>query len=350
MREYFSPAVSKRIKLFPRAEDGILPLNSMAKIREISLLVLVLLLTVGNGWAGWAKQKVNTLAWLNSVYFSDDKRGWIAGSAGTLLVTEDGGASWKKTKVPTLDVIRRVYFSDADTGWLLCERKREQSSGMSAPSYLLKTTNGGFNWDKIEIGGSGSPLLAGLFFAKDGRGWAVGEAGAVFTQEDAGWKKLQQPTLFAVFDGGFFDDERGILTGGGGSIMFTENGGVTWSRATVSGSPTTKFNAVSLPDAKTGWAVGSEGKIFHTTNGGKFWRPQESFVKKDLLDVAFLNGQEGWVVGADGALLQTFSGGRVWKTVNTGVVHRLESVFFRDRNSGWAVGFGGTVLRYDTRR
>jgi photosystem II stability/assembly factor-like uncharacterized protein len=65
-----------------------------------------------------------------------------------------------------------------------------------------------------------------------------------------------------------------------------------------------------------------------------------------LLDVKFLDALEGWAVGDEGTVLHTTDGGRHWLTEPSPTPHALERIFFTDRTHGWAVGFGGTIISY----
>jgi photosystem II stability/assembly factor-like uncharacterized protein len=319
----------------------------MRRLVSATLLTICLALFCQTALGGWVKQRVNTFAWLQGVYFLNENKGWIVGSRGTILATADGGTTWDKLKTGTNDTIRDVYFFDEQNGIVLVERDRYQLND-SAPSYLMKTTNGGGTWEAVEIGAAGSPMLVNLFFDKEQRGWAVGEAGAVFSMEDRqnSWRKHKSPSVFAMMDGAFSDDLNGCLVGGGGTILFTEDGGLLWNISTVFGKSETKLNSIVFTDSRNGWTVGSQGKIYVTTNGGKSWRAQTTAVTSDLYDVAFTGNGEGWAVGANGTLLRTQSAGRVWASVPSGVPHKLERVFFTSPNRGWIVGFGGTVLKY----
>ncbi len=86
----------------------------------------------------------------------------------------------------------------------------------------------------------------------------------------------------------------------------------------------------------------------------------------ELTDVFFLNSQLGWAVGAQGVILRTVDGGRSWSKISTAlktqaeelsltqklrnmqpvreaellrpVRCRLESIFFVDANTGWVAG------------
>jgi photosystem II stability/assembly factor-like uncharacterized protein len=318
----------------------------MRKSISATLMIFCLALLCQPVFAGWAKQRVNSFAWFQGIYFLDENKGWIVGSRGTIMATKDGGATWEKLKPGTDDTIRDVHFFDEQNGVVLCERDRFQL-GSNAPSYLMKTTDGGAHWDSVEIGQQGSPVVVSMFFGKDKSAWVVGESGAVYsTNEGESWQKRVSPTVFAVMDGAFSDENSGCLVGGGGTIMFTEDGGRLWNISTVFGKSETKLNSVFFTDQRNGWTVGSQGKIFATTNGGKSWKPQAAPATSDLFDVYFNSSSEGWAVGANGTLLRTQSGGKVWTNVPSGVPHKLEKVFFTGRDKGWIIGFGGTLLKY----
>ena len=294
-----------------------------------------------------SKQNSGTLAWLQTVFFVNEKTGWIGGSSGILLETRDGGNSWKQAEKFTGDTIREIYFSDENNGWMLCERDIYNLAS-NAPSYLLKTTNGGADWEKIEFSGGGRFRIAKIFFSENGAGFAVGESGALFIlQEDRKtWKKQPSPIRYLLLDGAFTDKRNGVMVGAGGNIFFTEDAGFSWNRSNLSGAPDIKLNAVFFANKQTGWTVGADGKIFQTVSGGKNWREQKSGVSVNLNDIFFINSAEGWIVGDEGTLLHSTTAGNVWTKLDAKVRHKLEKIFFKGKK-GWAVGFGGTILRYD---
>ncbi len=316
----------------------------MIKYRTIFayLLFLICFQTVK---ADWVKQNANTLAWLRDVYFFNETKGFIAGSNGTFLETKDGGKTWTKRKNFTEDTILQIYFSDDYSGWLLCERPIF-NRGANSSSYLMKTTDGGESWEKVEFKDGGRNRITKIFFNQKGKGTAIGESGAFFESKDDGtWEKLPSPIRYLLLDGAFFDDTHGAIVGAGGSVYFTEDAGANWNQANVFGDKSAKLNAVFFANQKNGWAVGTQGKIFQTFSGGKTWREQKSGVTKDLFDVFFTNAAEGWAVGSDGTILRTKTAGNVWTPENTNVKHKLEKIIFVGKK-GFAVGFGGTILVY----
>ena len=300
--------------------------------------------------ADWVKQNSNTLAWLRTVYFVNEKIGWIGGSSGTFLTTRDGGNSWVQTEKFTGDSIRQIYFTDKNNGWLLCERD-VFSRGANSVSYLLKTSNGGADWEKIEFTNNGRVRIAKIFFAENGLGFAVGESGTIFIlQDDAKtWKKQPSPVRNLLLDGVFIDKRNGVMVGGGGNIFFTDDAGISWNRSNISGAPNVKLNSVFFVNKNAGWATGSEGRIFQTVSGGKNWREQKTNTTVNVNDIYFRDTSEGWAIGDEGTILQTTTGGNVWTKVDLKIRHKLEKLFAVGTNI-WAVGFGGTILRYDVSR
>ncbi|MFL6336861.1 MAG: YCF48-related protein [Pyrinomonadaceae bacterium] len=325
--------------------------------------------------AAWERQKTGTFAWLHSVYFVDEKRGWAAGSKGALLSTSDGGATWELRRAPTEDALRDIYFQDAETGWLVCERSMfKPMEKDESVSYLLRTTDGGANWSRVEVthGADVDLKLAGLRFADSEHGWVYGELGALFYTSDAGetWARQRVPTQHLLLGATFLDARTGWLSGGGMTVLKTSDGGATWRAGTVflpaggagvqrpqesvqveteqleSETRTVggrRLNAVWFATPERGWAVGGEGVIISTTDGGRTWRPQASGVGDDLNDVKFFDESEGWAVGRGGTMLHTTDGGRTWADSKRVTTHALERLYTIGRRA-WAVGFGGTVM------
>ncbi len=94
-------------------------------------------------------------------------------------------------------------------------------------------------------------------------------------------------------------------------------------------------------------AVGARGNIV-VSDDGRDWQQVHSPVDVMLTRVFFLDARRGWAVGYDGAILQTGDGGRHW-SVQRWVPDRgpLYDVLFLDAQRGFAVGSYGALLRSD---
>jgi photosystem II stability/assembly factor-like uncharacterized protein len=127
-----------------------------------------------------------------------------------------------------------------------------------------------------------------------------------------------------------------------GIILKTTDGGVTWK---IHNSNTSNvLYSTYFTNEHTGWAVGQYGTILKTTNGGMEWTEQESGTSNNLQSVCFADEQTGWTVGRLGTILKTEDGGLTWNTQPSGLNAWLYAVFFTDLNTGWVVGANGTIL------
>jgi photosystem II stability/assembly factor-like uncharacterized protein len=270
---------------------------------------------------------------------------------------------------PSEDTLRDIHFADDRTGWIVAERDiYKLRTEDETRSYLLKTTDGGATWARVEVVGKEvNARLVRVRFAGPDHGWVFGEEGALFATSDGGrtWARQRVPTRHLLLGGAFRDARVGWLVGAGGTFLHTSDGGATWraagvvpaSSAGATAAPAAQFapvaaaaprvNAVSFIDERRGWAVGSGGAVFSTTNGGRSWGARASATDADLLDVKFFDEREGFAAGSGGTLLHTTDGGATWALQPTDTTHQLERLHFLDRQHGWAVGFGGTILLYD---
>lgn len=316
---------------------------------SITFLLLLFLVTAAqNTRADWIKQNTGSFSWYRDITFVDKDRGWIVGADGVMLSTDNGGETWQPRQRSTTDTILQIHFTDENTGWMLCERN-VYSRGRDPLSYLQKTTNGGRTWDKIEFQDAGRERVTRLLFGPEGRAMAFGEGGFIYKLAEDGvtWKKFSLAVHFLLLDGAYSGDALGAIVGAGGTVMFTEDGGLTWESATLIGDTDTRFNAVSFGGIKAGgWAVGNGGKIFHSNAGAKLWREQSQITSSNLNDVVFTSSTAGWIVGDDGTILRTRDGGNSWVQARSNTTHKLEKVIFHD-GKGFAIGHGGTILMYD---
>jgi photosystem II stability/assembly factor-like uncharacterized protein len=318
------------------------------RLVKASLLLIFAMSAFQTAYADWNRLNLNSFSWYKDITFVTKDRGWIVGTDGVILSTDNGGATWQPNKRFTTDNLLQVHFTDERTGWMLCERN-VYARGNNPISYLRKTTNGGLTWDKVDFEDIGRERVTRLLFGPDGRATAFGEGGIFYKlQEDgATWKKSASAIHFVLLDGGFGPENGiGAIVGAGGTVMFTEDGGLTWERSTLIGNTDTKFNAISFGGPKTAWAVGNGGAMYRSNGGARLWREQPHLTASNLNDVYFADSSKGWIVGDNGTILRTRDGGNSWLEMNSKVTHKLEKIAFHD-GRGFAIGFGGTLLIYD---
>ncbi len=139
--------------------------------------------------------------------------------------------------------------------------------------------------------------------------------------------------------------DRLVAVGDHGNVVVSSDDGQTWTQRSV---PTRALlTAVSFPDPQHGWAVGHEGVILSTNDGGLTWQRQDD--GKDtstvFLDVRFLDDSNGFAVGAYGKFLVTADGGKTW----TAAKPMEEEVHYNRMSRGeddalYLAGESGTLL------
>ena len=297
---------------------------------------------------GWVPAKIGPAGKdLNTVYFLDSKRGWVAGDNGFLSRTDDGGRTWVKQTVNTKAAINDVYFRSKEDGFLL------------AGNTIFMTRDSGNIWREArrflpsEFQGAAAELYSVRFSSKK-KGWVVGSISKndrvvdsilVYT-DDGGdtWQRHGAPSRAELIHLDFIDDKHGWIVGAEGAILYTFDGGQSWNRQRSDTSAT--IYHIDFRDEENGWAVGERGTVLKTSDAGHTWTPVESKVRSTLLSVQFVNDDDGWIVGRGGMVMRSDDGGRTWIQQDSGTKQNLYALHFQ-KKTGWAVGGDGVVLHYE---
>ncbi len=195
--------------------------------------------------------------------------------------------------------------------------------------------------------------LIAVYFADSQRGWILGRSGTLLSTVNGGgdWSWQQNGAGAALRSAQFVDS--GPLPNGGRLNWLVDQSGTLSKITPSSGDPRaaakTDLGNVAgvhfVANGSTGWAVGSGGTIFNTTDEGYNWNRQVSGTTQDLHAVQFLSNDVGWAVGKAGTILRTDDGGRTWATQLSGTTSDLNAVtFLLDGQNGWAAGNDGTIL------
>jgi photosystem II stability/assembly factor-like uncharacterized protein len=148
---------------------------------------------------------------------------------------------------------------------------------------------------------------------------------------------------YHIYDVFFTDSETGTAVGLEGTILQTTDGGETWVGQTSGTS--SALRDVVFTDTNTGTVVGDDGTVLRTTDGSDTWIQQVIPTSINLHSVSFANENVGTIVGHDGWIFWTDKGGGRWLPLESGTANNLYGVFFTDANTGTVVGTYGTILR-----
>jgi photosystem II stability/assembly factor-like uncharacterized protein len=111
--------------------------------------------------------------------------------------------------------------------------------------------------------------------------------------------------------------KAGLITAGElGTLLYSRNQGLDWQRAALPIDRQALINQISFArDGLTGLAVGHEGWILRTTDGGMSWK-EVAFDEKNgepLMSIGHLPSGAWLAVGAFGRALRSDDGGNTWR-------------------------------------
>jgi len=260
--------------------------------------------------ASWQTQNVELHGMLNSVYFRDNKDGFAVGAAGMAIRTTDGGANWTAMAVPDSGVLNSIQFPE--NGQIGYIGLYPHDGG----SRVLKSTDGGDNWTSIIISGPLSTSRS-CGMATDDIGVVVGDSGSVMATTDGGSTfAVQGPLTIADLTAAAFsptDPLRGYLIGNDsthGLIRHTDDGGANlWD--SVRCPVIVAFYGVDVPTSEAAYVCGTDGFIGKTLSPTYVRRTDApSGVTVTLRGLCFPHGADtGFAVGAQGVILRTYDGG-----------------------------------------
>ncbi len=237
----------------------------------------------------WLNAKINTDANLNTLYFTNDYNGFLAGDSGVLFRTVNSGVNWEPIK-----------------------------TGYKNSFHSLTVTD-----NKIFVAGSEGFI-------------------GIYNDKSKQLKKINTGVSESVFQITFISDYTGFAVGSNGLILKTLDGGLTWSRRLSNVSE--NLFSVAFADDLNGTIVGWNGIILKTINGGESWSKVSSKYQSYFKDVIFVNEFLGFIVGGNGLILRSENGGNSWKDINLNSVSGLYKIIFDNSDNGIIITNRGEVL------
>lgn len=264
----------------------------------------------------------------DDVFFINENTGWTAGGwNGLIHKTTNGGESWHPVGlIGNTKYLRCIEFMDASIG--VCG----SLSGGGNPASLFRTTDGGASWTDVAAN-IPQPLegICGLAKADENTIYGVGvwsEPAYVIKSTDKGltWTfKDMSAHAISLIDVHFFDADHGFVTGSvseGGVILYTEDGGNTWTEKFRTDHLTDRVWKIQTPDNKHFFgSIESDfgdTRMLRSSDAGQTWEmltvdPIYSYIQV----VGFIDSLRGWT-GGSGTLYETFNGGNTWQKVTLG--------------------------------
>ncbi len=315
----------------------------------------------------------------------NDTLGWACGNANSLIKTADGGQTWQNIETPG-------YTSDY---WWI-DFMNENYGFIAANGKVLRTTDGGTNWEIIQAGdayplfsidvidslhiaaagyGGTSYPAKNIYSSDGGNTWVTGgmmttsevncikyisiDTGYVVMSNIGIWKTTNRGQNWTITGGigeyelQYIEEGRtGYNTGTGLKLWKAEGSYDVWKRMIINDN----FADVFFTSEMTGYIAGGTwigGPVYKTTDGGESWSGIPNFpinlFTTTLACLTFTDSLTGFVGGAPSRILKTTDAGVTWNLINrTGLsdtIGQIRKIFFINPTTGWAVTSRGGILK-----
>ncbi|MEI8134310.1 MAG: choice-of-anchor D domain-containing protein [bacterium] len=197
------------------------------------------------------------------IYFQDAEKSWGTGFVGgnSLWRTPDRGRNWVQILAAVYQngTVSDFAFKTDQIGFF---STRNATQGSCA---VYKTTDGGLSW-KIVLTSPNS-AYSGLYYHKKSSKLFLSDIYGtlqVSTDDGASWSFLA-PVGHTGYS--FLDDNNGICTTNGGSLLITSDGGTTWT-------PTSETHEAWQPLMLSGISLmfsDQSGELRESRDSGKTW-------------------------------------------------------------------------------
>jgi photosystem II stability/assembly factor-like uncharacterized protein len=190
---------------------------------------------------------------------------------------------------------------------------------------------------------------------------AVGEYGHILFSDDGGksWSQAQVPVQTALTSVVFVSDKKGWAAGHDAVILATEDGGETWQKQLDGRATGAKLLAAAQAwqerlQAQIDAGEGNQEELMMqmdtvTMANDEAQREVEIGPNRPFLDIMFTNAKEGYAVGAFGYFFTTTDGGQTWEDSSSKLPNpeflNLYSIARLADGSFIIVGEFGTVMR-----
>jgi photosystem II stability/assembly factor-like uncharacterized protein len=285
---------------------------------------------------GWISQSSGTTVDLSSVFFINENTGFASGgtpSYGVILKTTNGGTNWNICYNNISAVAFSIMFLNSTTGFV--------AGGYYPVSYVMKTTDCGLTWVTQS---TGMPYaLFTIYMIDVNTGYSTGDWGHIIKTTNGGtWYALPSCTSDYLECITFPSPNTGYAVGRVGQIIKTTNAGNNWFFLVNYG---TWLNSVKFLSDNVGFTVGQNGIILFTENAGTTWSAKTSGTSNTLNVIFFTNSGKGYISGNAGVILSSSNNGQNWGPQFTGTTNNLLSVFFLNDLTGYSVGSNGTIIK-----
>lgn len=231
----------------------------------------------------------------DSLYFADNKHGWIGGAMG-IFRTVDGGQTWEKAKIDRYLRSTGVSFYGLQVGYL--EGKNNVKDEVSGDIWMTK--DGGKTWTRSYTSKKWTTPFSVVAISKNVALAVLDEKNLIRTVDGGkSWSHIKSYD-FRTYKLALDEKDRLWSVGHDGTFYFSSDQGLTWQRPKVlpANVELTSWYSIAFVNEKLGFAVGDNGALAATRDGGSTWKRVPLNFAETFYDV-MTNQSFGIIKGAE---------------------------------------------------
>ncbi len=303
------------------------------------------LLTSTNSGANWvvANKLCGIQDAFRAYFIYDNNTIYLGTEGGDILKTTNGGGNWNFLTKPFSGNIISIDFRNMLTGYVCSSQK------------VYRTTDGGANW--VQTINFNSSYISDMRFVTQDIGFVCSggivndnpdyEFGILKTTNGGyNWTQVLSFSSGTIKNFCFIDQNTGFVRRE--ELWFTTNQGINWSKYGT-GSLSNVLESYQVFSINDAYAGTMQTHFAVTSNGGNNWTERVS-PNYDLYEMSFLNMNTGYVLGWNNLIYRTSNAGYNWQQLterNGGgtASDRLYDHCFIDQNTGFVVGWNGLIKK-----
>ena len=211
-------------------------------------------------------------------------------------------------------------------------RRRDTVIAVGGMGTIVQSLDGGANWQRTTL--PGKPFLVDVTVCPDGSFHAIDKTDGIWSiQPDGNWARQSLPEM--TEPQAMTCDAANVIwvTGGFSTIVHSDNAGASWQ--TWSLDEDLYLTTIQFVDRRHGIVSGEFGTVLLTEDGGVTWNRVDDLPDSFYPQSAFFTSPAtGWVVGLNGTIWKTDSGGQSWQRMESGINTPLYGI----------TGFGNTLV------
>lgn len=287
-----------------------------------------------DGGLTWTEEILDDFSWYHGKKFCkyNDTMSIGVGFYGSIIKSNDSGNTWTKKYDKFINGgIFDIQFLDLQNAYALSNIY----GGGTASNMLLKTSDGGMNWDMCIY-----PLFyTAMSFLDPNIGFLANwETDLVIYKTIDGGQNWQEHYSELEIEPEylkFINESKGIIAADYNELYLTNDGGENWEMISMSFGHIRDLEYISEYDIYT---LSDDG-LYYSSDGGENWE----FIELEISgrDLFFLNENIAYIAGYN-SIMKSADGGVTWHDTDINLYHNtmFKSIYFPSEDIGYAVGEG----------